>query len=110
MRRSNASPVRAASPLPCQLARPPRPPALLGSPEGPRALAEHGVSDRLRRAWVTGRTPSRAKLAAVDAAYWDRRRANLIRSGALKRLLDNEGRGRRIEIHPVDQSSVAGEA
>ncbi|MFJ3679984.1 hypothetical protein ACIPPN_30855 [Streptomyces diastaticus] len=78
----------------------------LDSPAGRRALAEQGVSDRLRRAWAAGRNPSRAKLAAVDAAYWDRRRANLIRSGALKRLLDNEGRGRRIEIHPVDQSAV----
>ncbi|MET9805967.1 hypothetical protein [Streptomyces halstedii] len=78
----------------------------LDSEAGRRALAEHGVSERLRRAWEGGRTPSRAKLAAVDAAYWDRRRANLIRSGALKRLLDNEGRGRRIEIHPVDQSTV----
>ncbi|MGY5536565.1 hypothetical protein [Streptomyces albidoflavus] len=72
----------------------------------PWLYENRAVSDRLRRAWVTGRTPSRAKLAAVDAAYWERRRANLIRSGALKRLLDNEGRGRRIEIHPVDQSAV----
>ncbi|WP_071339546.1 hypothetical protein [Streptomyces albidoflavus] len=78
----------------------------LDSPAGRRALAEHGVSSRLLRAWADGRTPSRAKLAAVDAAYWGRRRENLVRSGALKRLLDNEGRGRRIEIYPVDQSAV----
>ncbi|MFD4015276.1 hypothetical protein ACFWRX_24110 [Streptomyces albidoflavus] len=78
----------------------------LDSPAGRRALAEHGVSIRLLRAWAAGRTPSRAKLAAVDAAYWGRRRENLVRSGALKRLLDNEGRGRRIEIYPVDQSAV----
>ncbi|MFD3948696.1 hypothetical protein ACFWRC_01660 [Streptomyces albidoflavus] len=78
----------------------------LDSPAGHRALAEHGVSSRLLRAWAAGRTPSRAKLAAVDAAYWGRRRENLVRSGALKRLLDNEGRGRRIEIYPVDQSAV----
>ncbi|KUL65127.1 hypothetical protein AB0F32_02970 [Streptomyces albidoflavus] len=78
----------------------------LDSPAGRRALAEHGVSHRLLRAWAAGRTPSRAKLAAVDAAYWGRRRENLVRSGALKRLLDNEGRGRRIEIYPVDQSAV----
>ncbi|MEU1382331.1 hypothetical protein [Streptomyces albidoflavus] len=56
----------------------------LDSPAGHRALAEHGVSSRLLRAWAAGRTPSRAKLAAVDAAYW----------------------GRRIEIYPVDQSAV----
>ncbi|MFE3051204.1 hypothetical protein ACFXIY_29605 [Streptomyces albidoflavus] len=78
----------------------------LDSPAGRRALAEHGVSSRLLRAWAAGRTPSRAKLAAVDAAYWGRRRENLVRSGALKRLLDNKGRGRRIEIYPVDQSAV----
>ncbi|MEQ4196014.1 hypothetical protein [Streptomyces sp. YIM 103828] len=78
----------------------------LDSPAGRRALADHGVSIRLLRAWAAGRTPSRAKLAAVDAAYWGRRRENLVRSGALKRLLDNEGRGRRIEIYPVDQSAV----
>ncbi|MFG1983765.1 hypothetical protein ACGFN0_06505 [Streptomyces albidoflavus] len=78
----------------------------LDSPAGHRALADHGVSSRLLRAWAAGRTPSRAKLAAVDAAYWGRRRENLVRSGALKRLLDNEGRGRRIEIYPVDQSAV----
>ncbi|WP_186782604.1 hypothetical protein [Streptomyces sp. CBG9] len=78
----------------------------LDSPAGRRALAEIGVSSRLLRAWAAGRTPSRAKLAAVDAAYWGRRRENLVRSGALKRLLDNEGRGRRIEIYPVDQSAV----
>ncbi|MEU6438459.1 hypothetical protein ABZ874_29560 [Streptomyces albidoflavus] len=78
----------------------------LDSPAGHLALAEHGVSSRLLRAWAAGRTPSRAKLAAVDAAYWGRRRENLVRSGALKRLLDNEGRGRRIEIYPVDQSAV----
>ncbi|BDH55058.1 hypothetical protein MTP02_60690 [Streptomyces albus] len=78
----------------------------LDSPAYHRALAEHGVSSRLLRAWAAGRTPSRAKLAAVDAAYWGRRRENLVRSGALKRLLDNEGRGRRIEIYPVDQSAV----
>ncbi|WP_239934004.1 hypothetical protein [Streptomyces sp. CBG31] len=78
----------------------------LDSPAGRRALADHGVSHRLLRAWAAGRTPSRAKLAAVDAAYWGRRRENLVRSGALKRLLDNEGRGRRIEIYPVDQSAV----
>ncbi|RZD55270.1 hypothetical protein C0Q58_00005 [Streptomyces albidoflavus] len=78
----------------------------LDSPAGHRALADHGVSIRLLRAWAAGRTPRRAKLAAVDAAYWGRRRENLVRSGALKRLLDNEGRGRRIEIYPVDQSAV----
>ncbi|MFD5122296.1 hypothetical protein [Streptomyces sp. NPDC058385] len=42
----------------------------------------------------------------LDSAYWVRRRESLIRSGWLKRHLDNDGRGRRVEIYPVDQSAV----
>ncbi|WP_239074299.1 hypothetical protein [Streptomyces sp. SID10853] len=69
-------------------------------------MAEHGISTRLLRSWQRGAHPSRAKLEAVDRAYQERRKDNLVRSGALKRLLDNEGRGRRIEIYPVDQTTV----
>jgi hypothetical protein len=78
----------------------------LASPAGQKTLRQHGVSPRLLRSWKTGTRPSAAKLDAVDAAYQERRRANLVRSGALKRLLDNNGHGRRIEIYPVDQSAV----
>ncbi|MFI7291546.1 hypothetical protein ACIBRY_33615 [Streptomyces anulatus] len=78
----------------------------LSSGPGRQVLARNGVSARLLRSWDRGARPSRGKLEAVDRAYQEHRRANLVRSGALKRLLDNEGRGRRIEIYPVDQSAV----
>ncbi|WP_212912273.1 hypothetical protein [Streptomyces sp. TS71-3] len=78
----------------------------LASPAGREALRQHGVSARLLRSWEAGRRPSAGKLEAVDAAYQERRRENVVRSGALKRLLDNEGRGRRIEVYPVDQTNV----
>lgn len=78
----------------------------LDSRPGREVLARYGVSARLLRSWERGVRPSRSKLEAVDRAYQERRRDNLVRSGALKRLLDNAGRGRRIEIYPVDQSAV----
>lgn len=78
----------------------------LSSSAGREVLRAHGISARLLRSWQNGARPSRRKLEAVDRAYQERRRHNLIRSGALKRLLDNEGRGRRIEVYPVDQSRV----
>ncbi|MFF3555038.1 hypothetical protein ACWD4V_18090 [Streptomyces tsukubensis] len=79
----------------------------LSGPAGLAELASHGVSRRLLRSWERGAKPSAAKLRAVDDAYWSRRRKNLVRSGALKRILDNNGYGRRIEIFPVDQSTVS---
>jgi len=78
----------------------------LNTRPGRETLRGHGVSARLLRSWQKGIRPSRGKLDAVDRAYQERRRDNLVRSGALKRLLDNEGRGRRIEVHPVDQTYV----
>ncbi|MFI9122339.1 hypothetical protein ACIGW0_23585 [Streptomyces bikiniensis] len=84
----------------------------LDSKAGREALREQGVSPRTIRAWMKDKgkialTPaSREKL---DSAYWHRRRENLIRSGWLARHLDNNGRGRRMEIYPVDQHGVAPE-
>ncbi|WP_353946910.1 hypothetical protein ABII15_38330 [Streptomyces sp. HUAS MG91] len=79
----------------------------LNSPAGRAELRAQGVSDRAMRDWFRGKSrPSKANLARLDAAYWTRRRANLIRSGWLTRHLDNAGRGRQIEIYPVDQSHV----
>ncbi|MFI9106579.1 hypothetical protein ACIGXA_39390 [Streptomyces fildesensis] len=78
----------------------------LSNPPGREVLHKNGISTRLLRSWDRGAHPSRAKLEAVDRAYQDHRKANLVRSGALKRLLNNGGQGRRIEIYPVDQSRV----
>ncbi|MEV7512646.1 hypothetical protein AB0O57_32280 [Streptomyces sp. NPDC091201] len=79
----------------------------LDSPAGREALAEQGVTARSLRSWTKGRaTPSAASRERIDAAYWWRRRENLIRSGWLVRHLDNNGRGSRMEIYPVNQSHV----
>ncbi|MFB7263893.1 hypothetical protein ACFCXH_17320 [Streptomyces nojiriensis] len=79
----------------------------LDSPAGRQALAEQGISTRTLRSWMRGKTtPSPASRERIDAAYWWRRRENLIRSGWLARHLDNNGQGRRMEIYPVDQSHV----
>ncbi|MEU2450717.1 hypothetical protein ABZ605_11710 [Streptomyces sp. NPDC012765] len=79
----------------------------LDSPAGRQALAEQGISTRTLRSWTRGKaTPSAASRERIDAAYWWRRRENLIRSGWLVRHLDNDGRGSRMEIYPVDQSNV----
>ncbi|MFF0561525.1 hypothetical protein [Streptomyces sp. NPDC004266] len=82
----------------------------LDSPAGRAALKEQGVTARTIRSWMTGKaTPTKANRERIDSAYWGRRRENLIRSGWLKRHLDNHGRGRRMEIYPVDQSQVPAE-
>ncbi|KOG55671.1 hypothetical protein ADK75_10230 [Streptomyces virginiae] len=79
----------------------------LDSPAGRQALTEQGVTPRTLRSWMKGKAaPSPANRERVDRAYWERRRENLIRSGWLARHLDNGGRGRRMEIYPVDQSHV----
>ncbi|WJV51825.1 hypothetical protein [Streptomyces flavofungini] len=79
----------------------------LDSKAGREELRAQGVSDRAMKSWFKGKArPSTANLERLDAAYWVRRRENLIRSGWLKRHLDNDGRGRNVEIYPVDQSAV----
>ncbi|MEU6170026.1 hypothetical protein [Streptomyces tanashiensis] len=79
----------------------------LDSPAGRAALKDQGVTARTIRSWMHGKsTPTPANRERIDSAYWHRRRENLIRSGWLKRHLDNNGRGRRMEIYPVDQTHV----
>lgn len=79
----------------------------LDSPAGRAALRAAGAGPRTIRDWYAGRTsPSRASREKIDRAYWERRRENLLRSGQLKRYFNNEGRGVRMEIYPVDQSNV----
>ncbi|GAA2955468.1 MULTISPECIES: transcriptional regulator [Streptomyces] len=63
------------------------------------------VSPRTLMAWLAEeRTPNRANRSRLDAAYWDLRRRNVATD--LKHRLNNEGRGTRVEINPVDQSGV----
>ncbi|MBV1941951.1 transcriptional regulator [Streptomyces sp. BV286] len=63
------------------------------------------VTDRTLRAWQAGvRTPSRKNLDRIEQAYRTVRRANVARY--LTARLNKEGRGTRVEIHPVNQSRV----
>ncbi|MFF3606916.1 hypothetical protein [Streptomyces sp. NPDC002463] len=81
----------------------------LDSPAGRAELQAQGVSSRTIRTWMKDKgkiSPTSVSRERIDAAYWHRRRENLIRSGWLTRHLDNDGRGRRMEIYPVDQTRV----
>ncbi|MFJ8255592.1 transcriptional regulator [Streptomyces sp. NPDC094466] len=63
------------------------------------------VSPRTLMAWLAEeRTPNRANLTRLDAAYWDLRRRNVATD--LKHRLNNNGRGTRVEINPVNQAGV----
>ncbi|WP_331735506.1 transcriptional regulator (plasmid) [Streptomyces sp. NBC_01166] len=63
------------------------------------------VSPRTLMAWLAEeRKPNGANLNRLDAAYWDLRRRNVATD--LKHRLNNDGRGTRVEINPVDQSRV----
>ncbi|MER6501121.1 transcriptional regulator [Streptomyces sp. NPDC001455] len=63
------------------------------------------VTDRTLKAWLDGRrSPSRKNLERIERAYRTVRRANVARY--LLRRLNAEGRGTRVEIHPLNQSQV----
>jgi hypothetical protein len=63
------------------------------------------VSPRTLMAWLAEeRTPNKANLARLDAAYWNLRRRNVATD--LKHRLNNAGRGTRVEINPVNQAGV----
>ncbi|MEV5959719.1 transcriptional regulator [Streptomyces sp. NPDC051987] len=63
------------------------------------------ATPRTIRAWLAGtRSPSRASLAAIEQAYRTVRRENVARY--LLARLNRDGRGTRVEIHPLDQSGV----
>ncbi|MER5618683.1 transcriptional regulator [Streptomyces sp. NPDC002215] len=64
------------------------------------------VTDRTLQAWLEGtRRPSKANLERIDAAYRTVRSRNVARH--LLARLNREGRGTRVEIHPLNQSQVA---
>ncbi|MFD3641556.1 transcriptional regulator [Streptomyces sp. NBUL23] len=80
---------------------------LTKSDAGYEAMDRAGVhvSPRTLMAWLAEeRTPNRANLARLDAAYWDLRRRNV--AADLKHRLNNNGRGTRVEINPVNQTGV----
>ncbi|MFF8941626.1 transcriptional regulator [Streptomyces sp. NPDC014864] len=72
-----------------------------------RAAREAGltVTDRTLRAWLDGRRlPSPANLHRIETAYRTVRRHNVARY--LLARLNREGRGTRVEFHPLNQSQV----
>ncbi|MFJ6698129.1 transcriptional regulator [Streptomyces sp. NPDC091272] len=80
---------------------------LTRTPHARRAARDAGltVTDRTLKAWLDGkRTPTRANLERIDAAYRTVRRQNVAQH-LLKRL-NRAGRGTRVEIHPLNQSRV----
>ncbi|MEV0344054.1 hypothetical protein AB0H49_34095 [Nocardia sp. NPDC050713] len=63
------------------------------------------VTARTFTAWLAEeQTPNKANLARIEAAYVDLHNRNM--AASLKKRLDNNGRGTRIEIHPIDQTGV----
>ncbi|WP_225805299.1 transcriptional regulator [Streptomyces sp. NK15101] len=80
---------------------------LTKSPAGYQAMERAGIEVKPRTliAWLSGdRDPNKANRSRIDAAYADLRRRNIARS--LKKRLNNNGRGTRVEVHPITQSGV----
>ncbi|MEU0969210.1 transcriptional regulator [Streptomyces sp. NPDC005917] len=64
------------------------------------------ATDRTIRAWLAGtRQPSRQNLERIEQAYRTVRRENVARY--LLARLNREGRGTRVEFHPLNQSQVS---
>ncbi|MZD07050.1 transcriptional regulator [Streptomyces sp. SID5785] len=63
------------------------------------------VTDRTLKRWADGRvTPSKKNLARLETAYLTVRRQNVARH--LLQRLNRQGRGTRVEFHPLNQSQV----
>ncbi|MEU9480420.1 transcriptional regulator [Streptomyces sp. NPDC048191] len=63
------------------------------------------VTDRTLTAWLAGRRrPSKRNLQAIEIAYRTLRRHNVARY--LLARLNRQGRGTRVEFHPLNQSQV----
>ncbi|WP_369254424.1 transcriptional regulator [Streptomyces sp. R35] len=63
------------------------------------------VTERTLKAWLDGRrSPSAKNLDRIEAAYRTVRRHNVARY--LLARLNREGRGTRVEFHPLNQSQV----
>ncbi|MFF4355187.1 transcriptional regulator [Streptomyces sp. NPDC001530] len=80
---------------------------LTRTPHARRAAREAGltVTDRTLSAWLKGtRSPTRKNLDRIETAYTTVRRHNVARY--LLSRLNADGRGTRVEIHPLNQSRV----
>ncbi|MGX1676306.1 transcriptional regulator [Streptomyces sp. NPDC055400] len=63
------------------------------------------VTDRTLKRWAEGKaSPSRKSLAQLEDAYRQVRRHNVARH--LLQRLNRQGRGTRVEFHPLNQSQV----
>ncbi|MER5950308.1 transcriptional regulator [Streptomyces sp. NPDC001904] len=63
------------------------------------------VTDRTLKRWAEGKAaPSKKSLAQLEAAYLQVRRHNVARH--LLQRLNKDGRGTRVEFHPLNQSQV----
>ncbi|WP_053755062.1 hypothetical protein [Streptomyces sp. MMG1533] len=63
------------------------------------------VTERTLKAWLDGkRSPSKKNLERIETAYRTVRRHNVARY--LLARLNREGRGTRVEFHPLNQSQV----
>jgi hypothetical protein len=63
------------------------------------------VTDRTLKAWLDGKqSPSKKNLEKIETAYRHVRRHNVARY--LLGRLNREGRGTRVEFHPLNQSQV----
>ncbi|MEU6283990.1 transcriptional regulator [Streptomyces sp. NPDC047028] len=63
------------------------------------------VTDRTLKAWLDGRrSPSKKNLERIETAYRTVRRHNVARY--LLARLNRQGRGTRVEFHPLNQSQV----
>ncbi|SBT92091.1 hypothetical protein GA0115233_103960 [Streptomyces sp. DI166] len=82
---------------------------LTRTPHARQAARQAGltVTDRTLKAWLEGRrNPLRKNLQNVEAAYRAVRRHNVARY--LLARLNRQGRGTRVEFHPLNQSQVDG--
>ncbi|MET7520481.1 transcriptional regulator [Streptomyces sp. NPDC005480] len=63
------------------------------------------VTDRTLKPWAEGKALPSKSLAQLEAAYRQVRRHNVARH--LLQRLNREGRGTRVEFHPLNQSQVS---
>ncbi|OEV27136.1 hypothetical protein AN219_23610 [Streptomyces nanshensis] len=79
----------------------------LDTDAGREALRNAGVRPGTLRRWQQGKAkPSKGSREKIERAYREIRTRNMLRSGALTKRLQQEGRGTRVEIYPVNQANV----